>query len=171
MSHISTQSPFASVVLHVLRMDALIAAALGPCPVIKKKLAYGTAGFRAEASLLDAVFVKVGILAALRSLQVKMVSIYLRVRCRFKLRKRLLLTTGSTMDLSCATLIRRYPLPVQAVGVMVTASHNPVADNGVKIIDPDGGMLARSWEQVRVAPMPMPVPPPSLTCTVPHART
>lgn len=29
---------------------------------------------------------------------------------------------------------------------MITASHNPAADNGVKIIDPDGGMLVRSWE-------------------------
>jgi phosphomannomutase len=34
------------------------------------------------------------------------------------------------------------------VGVMVTASHNPVEDNGLKMIDPDGGMLAQSWEQV-----------------------
>jgi phosphomannomutase len=32
----------------------------------------------------------------------------------------------------------------QVVGVVVTASHNPVQDNGVKIVDPDGGMLAAS---------------------------
>lgn len=31
---------------------------------------------------------------------------------------------------------------------MVTASHNPMVDNGVKVIDPDGGMLAREWEGV-----------------------
>lgn len=32
------------------------------------------------------------------------------------------------------------------IGVIVTASHNPEQDNGVKIIDPLGGMLEESWE-------------------------
>ena len=36
----------------------------------------------------------------------------------------------------------------QTVGLCVTASHNPVKDNGVKIVDPDGGMLAASWEAI-----------------------
>lgn len=34
---------------------------------------------------------------------------------------------------------------------MVTASHNPIEDNGVKMVDPDGGMLAQAWEKVRPA--------------------
>lgn len=35
----------------------------------------------------------------------------------------------------------------QAVtGLMITASHNPVHENGVKLVDPSGGMLAVSWE-------------------------
>ena len=33
-----------------------------------------------------------------------------------------------------------------AIGLMVTASHNPEPDNGIKLVDPDGGMLDQSWE-------------------------
>ncbi|KFQ33771.1 Phosphoacetylglucosamine mutase, partial [Merops nubicus] len=33
------------------------------------------------------------------------------------------------------------------IGVMVTASHNPEEDNGVKLIDPLGEMLHPSWEE------------------------
>ena len=74
------------------------------------RLAYGTAGFRAHASLLNAIFLRMGMLASLRSQQLG-----------------------------------------QAIGVMVTASHNGIEDNGVKMVDPDGGMLAQAWEKVSVA--------------------
>ncbi|KAH9257994.1 hypothetical protein BASA81_003557 [Batrachochytrium salamandrivorans] len=36
----------------------------------------------------------------------------------------------------------------ETVGLCITASHNLGKDNGVKLIDPDGGMLAASWEQL-----------------------
>ncbi|CAH9134201.1 unnamed protein product [Cuscuta epithymum] len=32
------------------------------------------------------------------------------------------------------------------IGLMITASHNIVSDNGVKIADPSGGMLTQEWE-------------------------
>jgi len=31
-------------------------------------------------------------------------------------------------------------------GAMITASHNHHADNGVKIVEPDGSMLVHDWE-------------------------
>ncbi|OQV26046.1 Phosphoacetylglucosamine mutase [Hypsibius exemplaris] len=36
----------------------------------------------------------------------------------------------------------------RAIGAMITASHNPVGDNGIKLIDPNGEMLEASWEGV-----------------------
>ncbi|NXN14159.1 AGM1 mutase, partial [Indicator maculatus] len=35
---------------------------------------------------------------------------------------------------------------VSTIGIMVTASHNPEEDNGVKLVDPLGEMLHPSWE-------------------------
>ncbi|XP_073038429.1 phosphoacetylglucosamine mutase-like isoform X2 [Primulina eburnea] len=69
------------------------------------RLSYGTSGFRTDASLLESTVFRVGILAALRSIQ-----------------------TGSV------------------IGLMITASHNEVSDNGVKVADPSGGMLTQLWE-------------------------
>ncbi|CAA0806675.1 Phosphoacetylglucosamine mutase [Striga hermonthica] len=69
------------------------------------KFSYGTSGFRADASLLESTVYRVGILAALRSIQ-----------------------TRST------------------IGLMITASHNTVTDNGIKVADPSGGMLTQQWE-------------------------
>lgn len=44
-----------------------------------------------------------------------------------------------------AGLRSRY-LDGKTVGVMVTASHNPPQDNGVKLVDSEGEMLESSWE-------------------------
>ena len=69
------------------------------------RLSYGTAGFRADASLLRSTVFRAGILAALRALKTRSVT-----------------------------------------GLMITASHNKVSDNGVKISDPSGEMLSQDWE-------------------------
>ena len=81
-------------------------AAAHPLPE-GKTFAYGTAGFRCPADLLDGVIFRMGVLACLRSQH-----------------------KGGAV-----------------VGVMITASHNPVRDNGVKLVDPMGEMLVATWEQ------------------------
>ncbi|GAA5866710.1 hypothetical protein JCM1840_002437 [Sporobolomyces johnsonii] len=42
--------------------------------------------------------------------------------------------------------LRSKNLGGKTIGVMVTASHNPERDNGVKLVDPHGEMLTASWE-------------------------
>lgn len=45
----------------------------------------------------------------------------------------------------------------QVVGIMLTASHNPLADNGIKFVAPTGEMLPSSWESIaeRLAHLPL----------------
>ncbi|KAM0935348.1 putative phosphoacetylglucosamine mutase [Dioscorea sansibarensis] len=47
-------------------------------------------------------------------------------------------------------------------GLMITASHNPIFDNGVKIADPDGGMMTQTWEPFAGALANAPIPNTSL---------
>ncbi|OXU18825.1 hypothetical protein TSAR_011666 [Trichomalopsis sarcophagae] len=44
--------------------------------------------------------------------------------------------------------VLRSQVKKAAIGLMITASHNPEADNGVKLVDPNGEMLESSWETI-----------------------
>ena len=44
--------------------------------------------------------------------------------------------------------IRSSALDGEPVGIMITASHNPECDNGIKLSDSNGGMLPIAWENM-----------------------
>ncbi|KAF5374876.1 hypothetical protein D9758_000328 [Tetrapyrgos nigripes] len=60
-------------------------------------------------------------------------------------------TLGGVLDsvlfrVGILAALRSKRLDGRTIGVMVTASHNPEPDNGVKLVDPRGEMLEASWE-------------------------
>ncbi|KAK4105424.1 N-acetylglucosamine-phosphate mutase-like protein [Parathielavia hyrcaniae] len=61
------------------------------------------------------------------------------------------LLEGITFRVGLLASLRSRKLNSQAIGVMITASHNPAADNGVKIVDPMGEMLEQDWERYATA--------------------
>lgn len=61
------------------------------------------------------------------------------------------LLEGVTFRVGLLASLRSRKMNSQAIGVMITASHNPAADNGVKIVDPIGDMLEQEWERYATA--------------------
>jgi phosphoacetylglucosamine mutase len=61
------------------------------------------------------------------------------------------LLEGISFRVGLLASLRSRKLNGQAIGVMITASHNPAVDNGVKIVDPLGDMLEQDWERYATA--------------------
>ena len=60
-------------------------------------------------------------------------------------------TLGSQLEKCCfrvGILVAMRAKLTTLAGVMITASHNPSQDNGVKIIEGDGSMLQQEWESL-----------------------
>ncbi|KAK3389095.1 hypothetical protein B0T20DRAFT_94181 [Sordaria brevicollis] len=68
------------------------------------------------------------------------------------------LLEGVTFRVGLLASLRSRKLNSQTIGVMITASHNPAADNGVKIVDPMGEMLEQDWERLATNLVNAPTP-------------
>lgn len=65
-------------------------------------------------------------------------------------------TKASLLESTCFRIgligaLRSKSLGGKKIGLMVTASHNPAEDNGVKMVDSRGEMLEASWEPICTA--------------------
>lgn len=132
-----SSSPSLAALLQLLR-DRPLSTALS-------RYEYGTAGFRYDASLMDGLMVRVGMLAVVLQIQ----QIVLREQQQLQARQQRPLSSVSS---SSSSLLLPLPPPMIEVdmGVMITASHNDESYNGVKLSNPDGSMLTPSQEEFLV---------------------
>ena len=91
---------------------------------------YGTAGFRTKAELLDHVLYR-----------------FISDPCDlFYPVKVTVFHTPSRMGL--LAVLRSRSKGGVSIGAMITASHNPAPDNGVKLVDPAGEMLEQVMRMI-----------------------
>ena len=89
----------------------------------QSKYDYGTAGFRYPIQVLDGIMIRVGIILVLRGIS----------------------SGGNSTGVGGNN---SYYLRFNDIGCMITASHNTIEYNGVKIIDVNGGMLHAQYEKL-----------------------
>nr|CAD7195854.1 unnamed protein product [Timema douglasi] len=100
---------------------------------------YGTAGFRAKSDILDYVIFRMGLLAVLRSKAKKVHPTEIRTSIS---------SSSAVEQLNMTSVLANYVTEAATIGLMITASHNPEPDNGVKLVDPHGEMLEHTWESL-----------------------
>ena len=102
--------------------DPAIAAFAAGAP----RVAYGTAGFRTIGTALPPIAYRCAFVVFCRALSVRMA-----------------IPTAQPFD---AHRFLINPATIGDCGMMITASHNPAKDNGLKMVDPDAGMFVMDWE-------------------------